>query len=35
MKLIHDGFSGPGTGAEYERLKTDIESEVKKLLITK
>jgi peroxiredoxin len=35
VKLIHDGFSGPGTGAEYERLKAEIESEVKKLLISK
>jgi thiol-disulfide isomerase/thioredoxin len=35
VKLIHDGFSGPGTGAEYERLKAEIESEVKKLLTAK
>jgi thiol-disulfide isomerase/thioredoxin len=35
VKLIHDGFSGPGTGAEYERLKVEIESEVKKLLAAK
>jgi peroxiredoxin len=32
VKLIHDGFSGPGTGAEYARVKAEIEEEVKKLL---
>jgi peroxiredoxin len=32
VKLIHDGFSGPGTGAEYERLKAEIEADVRKLL---
>jgi len=35
VALIHDGFSGPGTGVEYERLKAEIEAEVKKLLGTK
>jgi thiol-disulfide isomerase/thioredoxin len=30
--LIHDGFSGPGTGAENARVKEEIEAEVKKLL---
>ena len=35
VKLIHDGFSGPGTGAEYVRLKTSIDAEVKKMLAIK
>jgi peroxiredoxin len=35
VKLIHDGFSGPGTGAEYEKLKAEIETEVRKLLASK
>jgi peroxiredoxin len=35
VALIHDGFSGPGTGAEYQRLKAEIEAEVKKLLASK
>jgi thiol-disulfide isomerase/thioredoxin len=35
VKLIHDGFSGPGTGVEYERLKAEIDSEVRKLLTAK
>jgi len=32
VKLIHDGFAGPGTGAEYTRVKAEIEEAVKKLL---
>ena len=32
VKLVHDGFSGPGTGAEYEHLKAEIEANVRKLL---
>jgi thiol-disulfide isomerase/thioredoxin len=35
VDLIHDGFSGPGTGQEYIRLKAEIEAEVKKLLMAK
>jgi hypothetical protein len=35
VELIHDGFSGPGTGAQYQRLKAEIEAEVKKLLAAK
>jgi peroxiredoxin len=35
VKLIHDGFAGPGTGAEHERVKAEIDTEVKKLLATK
>ena len=32
VKLVHDGFAGPGTGAEYARVKQEIEEQVKKLL---
>jgi peroxiredoxin len=32
VKLIHDGFSGPGTGEEYLKLVREIEQEVRKLL---
>jgi thiol-disulfide isomerase/thioredoxin len=32
VKLIHDGFSGPGTGAAYTRVKAEIEEEVRKIL---
>lgn len=35
VKLIHDGFAGPGTGAEYVRLKAEIDAEVKKLVAIK
>jgi thiol-disulfide isomerase/thioredoxin len=35
VDLVHDGFSGPGTGADYLRLKAEIDSQVKKLLSTK
>jgi thiol-disulfide isomerase/thioredoxin len=35
VDLIHDGFSGPGTGQEYVRLKAEIEAETKKLLAAK
>jgi len=35
VKLIHDGFSGPGTGADYARVKAEIEAEVRKLLSPK
>jgi thiol-disulfide isomerase/thioredoxin len=35
VKLVHDGFAGPGTGAEYEHLKAEIEAEVRKLLAVK
>jgi hypothetical protein len=32
VKLVHDGFAGVGTGAEHQKLKTEIEAQVKSML---